>query len=549
LVLKQVLIFKRRKMKYIYLSNKISSPNPSQGGAFGIRIVSRIFNKITALQKTIKVIFPKTPITISKALPLLGRGLGRRFLYLSFALATSCTQDFEEINTNPNSPVTIQPSLLLRQVIYDFGEQMSYEGFTAGNLLGQYTTALDFNLFDRHNLKSPQLGGNPWPIFYKNLRDNEIMLKLSLENETFAVYEGPARILKAYMSAGLTDLFGDVPYSEAFKGTNGTVTPVYDTQESIYMDEGGVLDNLEKGIVAIENYNGSIALEGDILFDGDLQGWVRFANSLLIKHLLRVSSKMDVSSQLQAILVDGNFIDENAENATFDFTDGEPNNFRLARLRVGDFNNFVLSETMDEILTDLNDTRISTLFRPFSNSDSGEFNGLLNGIDATQNAATLSDYSLAGTIFRENTGLLDANFMTSMETHFLLAEAAQKGLITADAKALYNIGVSQAFEYWQVELPTDYLTGTGAYTNGDALENIITQKWISNMINGYEGWIEFRRTGFPQLKTISASLNDNLIPVRMPYPAEEEALNSTNYSTAAANTDGNSINVSVWWDE
>jgi hypothetical protein len=467
----------------------------------------------------------------------------------AFVFNTSCTQDFEEINTNPNSPVTIQPSLLLRQVIYDYGEQMSYEGFTAGNLLGQYTTALDFNLFDRHNLKSPQLGGNPWPIFYKNLRDNEIILNLSQENETFTVYEGPALILKAYMSAGLTDLFGDVPYSEAFKGTNGTVTPVYDPQESIYMDVGGILDNLEKGIAAIENYNGSIALEGDILFEGDLQGWVRFANSLRIKHLLRISSKMDVSSQLQAILADGNFIDENSENAIFDFTDGEPNNFRLARLRVGDFNNFVLSETMDEILTDLNDPRIATLFRPFSNSDSGEFNGLLNGIDATQNAATLSDYSLAGTIFRENTGVLDANFMTSMETHFLLAEAAPKGLITADAQALYNIGVSQACEYWPVELPADYLTTTGAYTNGNALENIITQKWISNIINGYEGWIEFRRTGFPALKTISASLNDNLIPVRMPYPAEEEALNAINYQDAASKTDGNSINVSVWWDK
>lgn len=531
-----------------------TSPNPSEGGGFRTNCDSKMFKKTDSHIRTTKVIFAQFPIIPKRKPPLLGRGPFRReLLYLSllfvFTFNTSCTQDFEEINTNPNSPVSIQPSLLLRQVIYDYGEQMSYEGFTAGNLLGQYTTALDFNLFDRHNLKSPQLGGNPWPIFYKNLRDNEIILNLSQENETFAVYEGPALILKAYMSAGLTDLFGDVPYSEAFKGNNGTVTPVYDTQESIYMDEGGILDNLEKGIAAIENYNGSIALEGDILFAGDLQGWVRFANSLRIKHLLRISSKMDVSSQLQAILVEGNFIDENSENAIFDFTEGEPNNFRLARLRIGDFNNFVLSETMEDILTDLNDTRISKLFRPFGNSDSNEFNGLLNGIDATQNAAILADYSLAGTIFRESTGVLDANFMTSMETHFLLAEAAQKGLIPVDAQALYDIGVTQAFDYWQVELPVNYLTGEGAYSNGDALENIITQKWISNIINGYEGWVEYRRTGFPQLKTISASLNDNLIPVRMPYPAEEEALNSANYSTAAANTDGNSINVTVWWDE
>jgi len=128
---------------------------------------------------------------------------------LVLLLVIGCTKDFEEINTNTNDPVTVQPSLLLRQVIYDYGEQMSYEGFTAGNLLGQYSTALDFNLFDRHDLKSPQLGGNPWPIFYQNLRDNEIILKLSQENAAYAVYEGPARIMKAYMAAGLTDLFGD----------------------------------------------------------------------------------------------------------------------------------------------------------------------------------------------------------------------------------------------------------------------------------------------------------------------------------------------------
>lgn len=474
-------------------------------------------------------------------------------ILLLLFMITSCTKDFEEINTNTNSPVSVQPSLLLRQVIYDYGEQMSYEGFTAGNLLGQYTTALDFNLFDRHNLKSPQLGGNPWPIFYQNLRDNEIILNLVTENETFAVYEGPSRILKAYMAAALTDLFGDVPYSEAFKGNSNTVTPVYDAQQSIYMDEGGILDNLNKGILAIENYSGSIALEGDILFNGDLEGWLRFANSLKVKYLIRLSNKMDVSAELQSIFTTGTFISENAQNAKFDFTDGEPNNFRLARLRIGDFNNFVQSETMEDILTGLDDARIGKLFRPFANSATGDmFNGLLNGIDATQNAAILSDYSLVGTIFRENTDELDANFMTSMETHLLLAEAAQKGLISANAKALYDTGVAHSFQYWNVELPATYLTtGTATYSSGgaDPIEQIITQKWIANMINGYEGWIEYRRTGFPQLRTISASLNNDLIPVRMPYPAEEEALNAVNYEAAAAKTDGNSINAKVWWDE
>ncbi len=475
------------------------------------------------------------------------------YILTAFLLITlsSCTDDFETINTNPNAPGSVQPSLLLRQVIYDFGENMSYEGFVAGDLLSQHRTALDFNLFDRHALKSPQLGGNPWPVFYTNLRDNEIILNQARTIETFSVYEGPALILKAYMAAGLTDLFGDVPYFEAFNGINGTVTPAYDAQEDIYLNDNGILDNLDKGIAAIEAYNDVIPLEGDILFNGNLQAWIRFANALKIKHLLRISEKVDVSSELQSLYDQGNFITTNSENAIFNFTNTDPNSFRLAQLRVGDFNNFVLSETMEDILQNLNDPRISELFRPFANSDTGAFNGLINGIDASSTSVVLADYSLAGTAFREDTSTLDANFITAWEVQFALAEAAERNLITANAQNLYENGVLLAFEYWNTDLPADYLSGNAAYNAAGTtpLAQILTQKWIANVINGYEGWIEYRRTGFPALRTISASLNNDLIPVRMPYPAEEETLNFENYTVAASATDNNSINIPVWWDE
>ena len=420
----------------------------------------------------------------------------------------------------------------------------------AGDLLSQHRTALDFNLFDRHALKSPQLGGNPWPIFYTNLRDNEIIINQSQNVETFAVYEGPALIMKAYMAGILTDLFGDVPYSEAFNGIDGTVKPSYDLQENIYNAEDGIFDNLEKGVAAINAYQGAIPLEGDILFNGNLQAWIKFANSLKIKHLMRVSNKMDVSSELQAIFNEGNYISLNSENAIFNFTATEPNSFRLAQLRIGDFNNFVLSETMENVFQDLEDPRLETFFRPFDNSDSGEFNGLINGIDASQTSIALADYSRAGTLFREDTSGLDANFSTAWETNFFLAEAAERGIITANAQQLYEIGVQQAFEFWLTDLPETYLTtGNAAYNTGNNLSQILTQKWIANIINGYEGWTEWRRTGFPEFMPVDASLNDGLIPVRMPYPSEEEALNADNYNEAASATNGNSINAEVWWNE
>jgi hypothetical protein len=98
-------------------------------------------------------------------------------------------------------------------------------------------------------------------------------------------------------------------------------------------------------------------------------------------------------------------------------------------------------------------------------------------------------------------------------------------------------------------MPEDYLTtGPAAWDEGNAFEQIITQKWIASIGNAYEGWTEWRRTGFPALKPVEASLNGGLYPVRMPYPNDEQALNFENYQAAAAATQGNSVNVRVWWD-
>lgn len=470
----------------------------------------------------------------------------------SVLMLSACTKDFEEINTNPNAPIDAQPSLLLRQVIYNYGEEMSYEGFVAGNLLGQNLAMIDFNLFDRHNLSSPQLGGNPWPVLYKNLRDNQIILQKSGESAVFKVYEGPALILKAYMGAALTDIYGDVPFFEALNGKSGNTTPKYDSQEAIYTADDGVLDLLDQGIAALQNYTGAARLEGDVLFNGDLDSWIKFGNSLKIKYLMRISDRVNVSTELQTIFTAGNYIQFNVDNATYDFTSGPPNNFRMATLRSGDFNQYVMSLTSEEILKRLNDPRIEVLFRSRSGDTSGTtpYVGILNGPDLS-NTISVADYSLPGTIFRENTGVLDANFMTAWETSFLLAEAAQKGLIGGNAQLFYETGVRQAFEYWNTALPSNYLTTDSAAfgaSGANPLEQISTQKWIANTINGYENWIEFRRTGFPQLKTVAASLNGNAIPVRMPYPAGEQTLNSLNYGVAAGNTNGNSVNVKTWWD-
>lgn len=475
-------------------------------------------------------------------------------IVLLLASATACKKDFDLINTNPNAPIDVQPSLLLRQVIYDYGEQMSYEGFVAGNLLGQHMSMTDFNLFDRHALSQPQLGGNPWPVLYKNLRDNQILLEKSQGEAIYKVYEGPAHILKAYIAMALTDIYGDVPYSEALKGLEGNTAPAYDKQEDIYLAAGGILSELDAGIAAINAYSGVQPLTGDILYSGDLTKWKKFAKSLKIKALMRISDQAgsisyDVAGNLQTLVTENDYISANTDDALFRFTASQPNSFRMQKLREGDFKQFVMSQTSDTLFSMYNDPRDLTFFRTSADAND-PLNGLINGINASTTSIVAANYSLASMWFRENTADLPCNFMSAWETQFFIAEACEKGLVTGVAKTYYDAAVTNAFAYWATELPATYLTvGPGAYgTTGDNMEQIMTQKWFASFMNGYESWIEYRRTGYPALMPVSASLNNNLIPVRMPYPTDEEALNFGNYVTASSNTNGNSINVRVWWD-
>jgi len=276
------------------------------------------------------------------------------------------------------------------------------------------------------------------------------------------------------------------------------------------------------------------------------EAWARFANSLRIKAMIRISGQQDPGSEIQEIVNIGRYLQGNSQNATFDFTAGPPNSYPFATARIGIFNVFLMSETAAEILTPLNDRRLGVLYRP--SAANNDFNGIINGIDAAS-AIVPDNFARPGRIFRENTGDLDFNYLTAWETNFLLAESVVKGYLSGDAKTYYDLGVNQAFEFYNVLPAESYLSvAPTAYDETRALEQIITQKWIANIGNAYEGWAEWRRTGFPALKPVEASLNGGLYPVRMPYPSDEQALNFENYQTAAAATQDNSVNVPVWWD-
>ncbi|MEM9929758.1 MAG: SusD/RagB family nutrient-binding outer membrane lipoprotein, partial [Bacteroidota bacterium] len=305
-------------------------------------------------------------------------------------------------------------------------------------------------------------------------------------------------------------------------------------------------DNLIVAIDLLENYQGAQRLNGDIIFEGDLDGWTRFARLLLLKALVRVGSRQPVQDLFDEHFNFAEILGQNEQNATFNFTAGPPNNYPLTTARIGIFNVFLMSETAAEIFEELDDPRVSRLYRPAANT--GEFTGIINGIDAASSIVP-DNFARPGTIFREDGSQFQFHYGTAWEYYFLLAEAGARGLVNLRPDVPYELAVRLAFEYWGVEMPRDYLrTGPAAWDDERGLEQIMTQKWMANIGNAYEAWADWRRTGYPNLKPVAASLNGGQYPVRMPYPNDEQALNFENYQTAAAATEGNSINVRVWWD-
>jgi hypothetical protein len=431
-------------------------------------------------------------------------------------------------------------------VLYQSAKNNAEEAWKNGNLLAQHTSNIEFFPIDRYDV-----GTNTelWNATYRLLNDvNAIQTSPASNNG----YKGVALILKSQLASLLTDLWIDVPYSQAIKGSSGSIfSPIYDKQQDIYMSAGGILDNLDKAIVLLSTTKDAIS--GDILYKGDLNKWIRFANSLKVRYLIRVSKKENVSAALQALVTKDNFIKNNGENAVIPFLTSAPNQWFLINEREGRYADLRMSKTSETIFTGLNDARTGVYFKPTAASLSAgatAYKGLPNGLSRqSQNSFNFNDISFIGKLFRDDPQGVNAPLMTYAELQFLLAEAAQKKLITASATTYYNAAIQASHDYYKVNIPTGYLSRADVILNGtDDLKKIITQKWISNFMNGYEAWIDVRRTGFPILSIPKDNLNADKFPVRFRYPSIEQAANQKNYTDAAARIGGDTYNSKGWWE-
>jgi hypothetical protein len=258
--------------------------------------------------------------------------------------------------------------------------------------------------------------------------------------------------------------------------------------------------------------------------------------------------------------------ENNADNAALRYLPTVPNQFPLYTSRIGSVDEFRLSKTMADRLKDLNDPRIAVFARPTVASVTAgrpEYMGVPNGLDdnaALQFNGGVQNISRIGTAYYidgfgtptdRELNIARGIIMTFPELQFILAEAAQKGLITiGTAKDYYERGITASFNFYGLEVPAGYLMQPDvAFQAGNALQLIGTQKWIALFYSGLEAWFDWRRTGVPAITPGPANLNNNQVPVRFIYPTFEFSLNKENVEAAVAQQGPNTINTQVWWDK
>ena len=495
------------------------------------------------------------------------------------AFATGCKKDWlTELGTNPNQPSEAPVELLLPPVLTGLASYESSLNTPVGTWMGYGSYAGGYSI-DENTLTYYVNQGNPsiWGI-YDVLKNADYIEKKASAEENMDYFVAAAKILKAFGFEKLVDAYGDVPYSEAFKGVNNFF-PKYDDGQAIYND---LLKQVDSAIMLIQNAGvDAITLgQNDVMYQGDMDKWLKFANTLKLRMLIRESGVIkDGVKDAMANTVAIGFITEDADvNPGYLNTAGKqsPMWSRYATSPGGSlysdgYNYLRAGGAALEFLKNNSDPRLFKIYAPKGISpdkpafftyepDASKYLGVYYG-----DRATASDLGTTGTSGLGN-GILSgfdapATLISASQSYFLQAEAALKGWINGDPKELYESGITASFkslgfsdEDAVTEAEAYYsqakdLVGWDASTN--KLKAIITQKWISMAyLHSIEAWSEYRRTGYPDLGVLPLSMYTPLsrhIPTIWWYPKSESDTNQENYKEAGGpNTDPQT--QKVFWD-
>ncbi|MGZ0015037.1 SusD/RagB family nutrient-binding outer membrane lipoprotein [Yeosuana sp. AK3] len=478
------------------------------------------------------------------------------FLFALALVSVSCN-DFLDVNENPNDPAISTPSLTLPVPQQSFAALNARTMTYLGNFLAvNWATPSNWSansIFSRYDFSADDFA-NIFETSYVEIFKDLTYIE-NFEDPTGAIdysyYKAISKIIKGFQYQLLVDIYGDVPYSEAnLRGDN--TTPKYDDAETVYK---AVIDELAVAVELIQNAPDTAENPGDqdIIFNGDMDHWIEFANNIKLRMLVRLSNTGQTSyinDQIASINSNGGgFLsiaaaanpgyskDTNKQSPFWDYF-VLPSGVQQNR---GDFT--VASEHTIAFLTDNSDPRLSRLYKP--SAAGGSFKGAVQSTVLPGVGFTSNDLSKVGP------GLLvsfdqDQIIMSLAESLFIQAEATVRGYLSggdAAAKVLYEKAIEESFIQLGV---TDPETEAQAYysqnivniswdLSPNKIAAIMTQKWIAlNGTSSIESWIDLTRTGFPSGLPIPAESKGDR-PVRLLYPSSELSRNANNVPPQSVN--------------
>ncbi|WP_276502926.1 SusD/RagB family nutrient-binding outer membrane lipoprotein [Terrimonas pollutisoli] len=353
-----------------------------------------------------------------------------------------------------------------------------------------------------------------------------------------------ARILKAYYYLLMTDKWGDIPYSEALQG-NQAFSPKYDKQQDIYT---ALFKELTEAVAQIKENEAAVV--GDILLNGDMAAWKRFANTQRMIMALRLSEVDPTKGKAEyAAAIAAGVISSNAQNISYKFLSSDPNNYNpwYNNYTVSLRNDYAISKTLTDYMSPKNDPRLPV----YGEVLAGSVVGLQYGRNQAVNIPAV--YSRIGNYFRGAGSSMP--IFNYAQVLFGQAEAAKIGYTAGgdvEAELKYLEAIKASWEQHGVFDAAKYATYVAlpevAYTPADGLKKIITEKWVHGYLNSWEVWSDWRRTGFPVLTPAVDATDARGIPLRIGYPANESALNGDHYKEAVTNLGGKDDNYAkMWW--
>ncbi len=449
----------------------------------------------------------------------------------------SCN-NISEFNVDPNNSASARPQEVLTSALGYIAFVMDAQYNDNASLWGQYWTwGTGVSLGDdARYIQLANAGNQAWARSYSDALADLKFLK-GVDHDG---YNGVAKTLEVFVYQYLVDHFGDVPYSEAVKGAinDGSIlSPAYDDDAAIYPQLVTALDDALVDLRAAQgNTTISIGTE-DLIYSGDLANWIKFANSLKLRVLMRMSDVNDVAEQVRTLVAAGDFIETADEIAEVPFTgaSGSENPmYAWEESGIGLF--YKAATTVTNVMDGTNDPRKFYFYDEAVNEPHGIIAGDQNEI-ALCFTCVSDDWSDPSAV-TYGAGV-STIFMSNWETWFLRAEAAVKFGTSDDATAAFAAAITANFDYIGAPGADVFITGLNFadVSNQDKINLIGVQKWISMTgLQEAEGWIEARRFDTPTNPVfsgpngvyqtpLSSSLPDKVFPNRWLYPESEQTLN------------------------